>query len=225
MLIRKEDSLPVSFSTTAVLVGGYLTLQFLANLTVAKRLVVFNSLLIPVGSLLWAISFTWIDLINDRLGKTNARFLVLVGIAANIAAISWFEFYLRVNGSPDWQSNTAKQNAIEFVLGGYWRVYLAGIVTNFVVENSDITAFHYMKRKYPGLPRWVRSLASNTLSCPLDGVLFAYLAFVGTMPHSDVLLIALSSAGYKLVVGYVSSPLIYLVSSRKEQLYSTRGDI
>jgi uncharacterized integral membrane protein (TIGR00697 family) len=201
------------FVISLTLIAGYLIIQVLANLTVSKQTPLYKNFSIPVGSLLWAVTFTWIDLINDHFGKHKARLLVIASIAVNILTTLWLSFYIWVPGSPEW--NPEKQSSIEFVFGGYWRIYLASILTTFVCENLDINIFHYFKYKRPQFPRWARSMASNTVSAPLDAFLFVSLAFVGTMPRALLFSIIVTSALYKVVVAYVSIPLLYLVKARK----------
>jgi len=202
------------FLTSLILISGYLLLQILANLTVSKQTPVYSDFAIPVGSLLWAITFTWIDLVNDHLGKYKARLLVVISIVANVLMIFWFEFYIWVPGSAEWYAKPEKQLSIEFVLGGYWRIYVASIITNFVCENLDISIFHYIKHRHPLLPRWARSMISNSFSAPLDGFLFASLAFWGVLPTTIIFSIIVTSALYKLSVAYISIPMLYLVKSR-----------
>ena len=201
------------FITTVVLVIGYVTLQFLANLTVAKQTPISKFFAIPVGSLLWAVSFTWIDLINDNLGAFKARVLVFVSIIVNIIMILWFELYIRIPGTNEWNSNSNYQQAIEFVFGGYWRIYIASILTTFISENTDITVFNYIKYKKSRSPRWLRSMISNTFSAPLDAILFPILAFYGTITGELLFSIILTSALYKLAVSYISIPILYAVKS------------
>ncbi len=86
---KSQQSLLIALILTA----GYITIQFISNLTVAKT-VVFFIFTIPIGSLLYAVSFTWIDLINDYLGAKLAKRIVLISIVCNIFSILWFNFYI-----------------------------------------------------------------------------------------------------------------------------------
>ncbi len=198
------------------MITGYLFIQLLANLTVNKYTPLIEGLTIPAGSLLYAVSYTWIDLVNDYLGKNRARMLVLASITANLFAILWFQLYIHLPGA----NNDFAQKAIEFVLGGYWRIYAASITSAFITENTDITVFHYVRWYWPKAPRWVRALASNTISGPLDAALFSTLAFAGTISVDQLWSIILGGAAYKLVVGYISILALYLVKARHDR-YST----
>lgn len=217
MTITDNRGTEREFTISLILITGYLFIQILANLTVSKSIAITNNIILPFGSVLYAVSFTWIDLVNDYLGKNRARKLVLTAIGANIFTIIWFQLYINLPGTELWNSDPFNQMAIEFVLGGVWRIYIASLITNFVVENTDITIFHFVRWKHPNLPRWVRSLTSNTVSSPLDAILFSVLAFAGTVPLNTLFSIILGGLIYKLLVGYVSIPILYAVKARHER--------
>ena len=200
-----------------VLITGYLFIQILANLTVEKYTPLTSSLAIPIGSLLYAVSFTWIDLINDYLGKSRARKLVVISICANLFTILWLQLYIHLPGTQRWESDPFSQKAIEFVLGGVWRIYVASLIGSFIVENTDITIFHYVRSHWPKAPRWIRALLSNTVSGPLDAALFSALAFGGAIPLRELWTIILGGSLYKLIIGYLTIPMLYLVRARHER--------
>lgn len=197
-----------------MLVVGYVLIQLVSNLTVLKTVSLVGAYAIPVGSLLFAISYTWIDLVNEYLGKSRARWLVLIAIAANVLMILWFEFYIHVPGTSQWETDPTNQAAISLVLGSVPRIYAASLFTNFVVENVDITIYHWVRTRTPWFPRWLRGAASNTVSAPLDGLLFATLAFAGRVDGDFLVRLILTSALYKLAVAYASLPLLYIMRAR-----------
>src|SRR5438045_292356 len=96
---------PVSFQVYCFLILGYFFIQVAANLTVAKVTPLFGALAIPVGSLLYALSFTWIDLIDQTLGKRNARWLVIYSILFNILLVAWLHVYMLLPGLDGWSSS------------------------------------------------------------------------------------------------------------------------
>src|SRR5438045_4817707 len=90
--------------TTLVLITGYLFIGIGANLTVLKTTPILRSHPVPVGSLLFAISYTWIDLVNRHLGKRQARRLIAVSVVANVILILWFQAYIHLPGTDAWAS-------------------------------------------------------------------------------------------------------------------------
>lgn len=196
---------------TSFLVLGYFFIQVAANLTVVKVTPLFGPFAIPVGSLLYAVSFTWIDLINQTLGKSNARLLVIYSILFNILLVLWLHLYIQLPGVEGWAPSDFKQQAITFVFGGLVRVYLASWIGNFISENTDIIIFHFFRTRWPDVSIFFRAAVSNSISAPLDGFVFAFLAFAGLMPFETISMIAITSAAYKLAIGLASLPLLLLI--------------
>lgn len=209
---RIED---IGFTWIAVLVVGYVLIQLAANLTAIKTVTLLGEHPIPAGTLLYALSFTWINLITEYLGKDRARRLVLVAIGANVLTIGWFQLVIGMHGTQEWYSNPANQSSLDTILGAVPRIYLASLTTAFIVENVDISVFQAVKVHAPKVPLWLRSGISNTVAAPLDGLLFATLAFAGTLPSSFIVSLVITSAVYKLVVSYLSIPFIYVLRGRR----------
>ncbi len=210
-----RSSASQSGALVIVLVVGYVFIQVAANLTVLKTVSVVGDYAIPAGSLLFALSFTWLDLINETLGNRRAHVLVVTTVFANLLLILWFELYLALPGSADWRAHPSNQRAVELVLGSVPRIVIASLLTNLIVENLDVAAYHLLRSRRASVPIWGRSALSNTVSAPLDGMLFPLLAFWGTLPWSLLSRIMITSALYKLTVAYVSVPLIYAVRRRR----------
>ena len=59
--------------------------------------------------------------------------------------------------------------------------------------------------------QWVRVLTSNSVSVPLDSLVFCWLAFGGVLPNAVVWSIVISNILVKGATTLVSLPAIYLV--------------
>jgi uncharacterized integral membrane protein (TIGR00697 family) len=211
--IHNHDRGAPSFAIVSLLVLGYFFIQVAANLTVVKVTPLFGSFAIPVGSLLYAVSFTWIDLINQTLGKRNARLLVIYSILFNILLVAWLHLYIYLPGMGGWAPGDFKQQAIEFVFGGLVRVYLASWIGTFISENTDIIIFHFFRARWPDASIFLRAAVSNAISAPLDGFVFAFLAFTGVLEFETIMAISITSAVYKLAISLASLPLLLLIRS------------
>jgi len=202
------------FVTITTLGVGYFALQIIANLTVQKPVELFGSLEIPTGSLLYALTFTWVDMVNDRFGPRQATWLVFVTAAFHVFSIIWFNIYILLPFPSDYSGPMTLQSAIELIFGGYFRIYVSSILTILIAENINIQVFSFVKLRFPQQKRYIRSLVSNTFSVPVDAILFPTFAFAGIISGAELVVIALSSLVYKLIVAYISIPLIYLVKDR-----------
>ena len=61
-----------------------------------------------------------------------------------------------------------------------------------------------------------RVLSSNTISSPIDSLVFSFVAFYGLIPIGVVWSIFLSMVGIKLISSLVSIPLIYSIKPKLE---------
>jgi uncharacterized integral membrane protein (TIGR00697 family) len=206
------------YRTISVLITGYLAIQFAANLTVVKTTSIIGGHPIPIGSLLYAINFTWIDLVNEHLGRRRARWLVALSVSANALLILWFQLYIALPGTSEWNTHPDHQTAINFVMGTTPRILVASLLTTYISENIDILIYHRLRSRISVSARWLTSASSNTVSAPVDGIVFALLAFAGTVSGSFLLSLMLTSALYKLTVAYISLPLNYVIFQTRRRV-------
>jgi len=153
------------------------------------------------------MTFTLIDLINEKLGKKRARQVIYSTFAANILLALYFQLAISLP-SASFYSN---QRAFASVLGATPRIVAASLTAYLVSSLIDTQVFAWWREKI-GRARWLRVLISNSISTAVDSALFITLAFYGLMP-----LLALIEGQYlvKMTVTVVSLPLIYLVKSRR----------
>jgi uncharacterized integral membrane protein (TIGR00697 family) len=91
---------------------------------------------------------------------------------------------------------------------------IASILAEVISELVDTEAYRiwieYVTRKY----QWMRVLASNSISVPLDSLIFSWAAFGDVLPNSVVWSIFLSNVLVKGATTIISLPFIYLVRER-----------
>jgi hypothetical protein len=202
-----------------LLVGGYVGLQLIADVA-ATRLVQVGNYAIPAGTFIFALTFTWRDLLHKRLGKEWAIASILVAAAVNLV----MAIYLQAVGS---------LGVPAFVPGGLdesWRgifafvpaIVVGSICAEVVSEWVDTEVYHRL-RGLRGKAQGLRVLGSNAVSLPLDSIIFGGLAFVALpflfggepLPLAALPPIVIGQVAYKAVVTLVSLPLIYLVPERQ----------
>jgi uncharacterized integral membrane protein (TIGR00697 family) len=183
-------------------VGLYVACELIANVTAAKP-VVLGPITVPAGVFVYALTFTLLDLINERLGKFGARRVVATAFAANALLAAYAQLTV-------WWPAPAffdAQPAYARVLGATPRVVAASLAAYLASALLDAEVFAWW-RAHVGGYRWLRVLVSNTLSTGLDSALFVTLAFAGVLP-----LLPLIAGQYvvKLAITLLSLPLIYLI--------------
>ncbi|HKJ91404.1 MAG TPA: VUT family protein, partial [Oceanipulchritudo sp.] len=82
-----------------------------------------------------------------------------------------------------------------------WRVFLASFLAILIAESADTEIFHlYRDRSWLG-----RVFRSNSVSIPVDSVLFNLIAFAGSplFPASLLLKVVLGEIAAKFTVGFL----------------------
>ena len=182
--------------------GLYIACELIANVTAGKP-VVLGSLVVPAGVFIYALTFTLLDLINERLGKPGARRVIGTAFVANLllAAYAWLTVSLPAPAFFDGQDAFAR------VLGATPRIVAASLCAYLAAALIDAEVFAWW-RLHVGGYRWLRVLVSNALSTGVDSAVFVALAFAGVLPLGPLIL---GQYAIKMGVTLVSLPLIYLI--------------
>jgi uncharacterized integral membrane protein (TIGR00697 family) len=181
-------------------IGLYIACELVANVTAVKP-IELGSLVVPAGVFVYALTFTLLDLIHERLGKRGARQVIGTAFCANVllAVYAQLTVWWPAPGFFDGQASVAR------VLGSTPRIVGASLAAYLVASLVDAELFAWWRARVGGY-RWVRVLASNTVSTAVDSLVFVTLAFAGVLP---VLPLVVGQYVVKMAVTVLSLPLIY----------------
>ncbi len=194
---------------TVLIVGLYIACELIANVTASKQVSLLDgAIVVPAAVFIYALTFTLIDLVNERLGKDGARYVVVTAFLANGLLALYVQFAIALPAASFYEN----QAAFAGVLGSTWRIVLASLTAYLVASLIDTEVFAWWRRRVRG-HRWARVLVSNAVSTLVDSAVFITVAFWGVQP---VLPLIQGQYFVKMVVTLVSIPLIYLVRSRAE---------
>jgi uncharacterized integral membrane protein (TIGR00697 family) len=185
-----------------VVVGLYVACELIANLTAAKP-IGLGPLVVPAGVFIYALTFTLLDLINERLGKIGARQVIGTAFAANLLLAAYAQLTVWWPAPPFFDG----QAAVERILGATPRIVGASLLAYLAAALVDAELFAWWRARVGGY-RWLRVLISNTVSTGVDSVLFVTLAFLGILP---VLPLIVGQYVVKMAVTVLSLPLIYVI--------------
>jgi uncharacterized integral membrane protein (TIGR00697 family) len=202
-----------------LVIGLYVACELIANVTAVKPIVLGGAvgaglapltawlpgeggrLVVPAGVFVYALTFTLLDLINERLGKRGARQVIGTAFCANLLLAGYAQLTV-------WWPAPAffdGQAAVARVLGAAPRVVAASLAAYVVAALVDAELFAWWRARVGGY-RWLRVLASNAVSTAVDSAVFVTLAFLGTLP---VLPLIVGQYAVKMGVTILSVPLIY----------------
>jgi len=183
-----------------LLVALYIACELIANIT-AGRAVEVAGISAPGGVFIYALTFTLIDLVNERLGKRGAQRVVLAAFVANLLLALYASLILALPVP----SFFNRQDAFLAVLGATPRIIGASLSAYLVSSFIDVEIFAAWKARVGGY-KWARVLISNSVSTGVDSAVFVVLAFAGTLPLFPLIV---GQYLIKMAVTVCSLPLIY----------------
>ena len=195
--------------SAVIVVSAYIGAQMLADIASLKIGVVFG-LAVDMGTFIYPITFTLRDLAHKLLGKRNAQTLVISAGAINLFMAAYLWWVASVPSDPSWGLG----DEFSAILAPVWRIVLASIVAEVVSELLDTEIYHWFVTRVTTRYQWLRVLTSNSISIPVDNLIFAVGAFGWTLPWAVVGQIFLFNLVLKYAMTLLSLPLIYLVPSR-----------
>ena len=187
-------------SATPLLIALYVACELIANVTAGRTVDVWG-FAAPGGVFVYALSFTLIDLLNERMGKSGARHVVAAAFAANLLLALYTTLVLALPAPLFFQEG----DAYATVLGGTPRIVGASLTAYLLSSLLDVEVFAFWRERVGG-PRWMRVLVSNGISTGLDSAVFVAIAFYGSLP---VIPLIAGQYAVKMAVTVVSLPLIY----------------
>lgn len=197
---------------TAILTSAaYVAFQMMADIA-SLRIVTVAGFSIDAGTFVYPFTFTLRDLVHKTAGIKAARVLIIAAAVINIlmAGLFWLTSILPADMS------IGPQKEFGMVLAPVWRIVFASILAEVVSELIDTEGYRLWVEKVTGKYQWARVLVSNSLSIPVDSLIFVWLAFGGTMPAAVVWSIFLSNIIIKGLTTLISLPGIYLVKESEK---------
>lgn len=193
-----------------IVVAAYIGAQMLADVSSLKIGVVFG-LAVDMGTFIYPITFTLRDLAHKQLGKRNAQTLVVSAGAINLFMAGYLWWAASVTSDPSWGLG----REFSAILAPVWRIVLASIVAEVVSELLDTEIYHWFVTRITQRYQWLRVLTSNSVSIPVDNLIFSVGAFGWVLPWAVVGQIFLFNLILKYGMTLVSLPMIYLVPGRE----------
>ena len=186
-------------------VAAYIGAQMLSDIA-SLKIGVVAGLAVDMGTFIYPITFTLRDVVHKTLGKKNTRMLIVAAGAINFLMAAYLMWAASVPGDEGWGLN----DEFSLILGPIWRIVIASVVAEVVSELVDTEIYHLFVTRVTRRYQWLRVLTSNSVSVPVDNVLFAVGAFGFVLPWSVVWEIFLFNLVVKYAVTILSLPLIYV---------------
>lgn len=192
-----------------IVVAAYIAAQMLADIASLKIGVVFGYA-VDMGTFIYPITFTLRDVVHKLLGKRNAQVIIISAGVINLFMAGYLMWAASVESDPGWGLGAE----FSLILGPVWRIVLASIGAELVSELLDTEIYHWFVTRITRRQQWLRVLVSNSVSVPVDNIIFAVGAFGWLLPWAIVWQIFVFNLVVKYLVTLVSLPLIYVAPDR-----------
>lgn len=202
-------SMPRLPTVGIVVIAVYVAAQILSDIG-SLKIAMVAGFSIDAGTFIYPITFTIRDLVHKRLGKQAARTVIFLAAGINLFMALYFQLIARLPQDPNWGQGPA----FAAILGPVWRIVIASILAEIVSELLDTEVYHWWVTKVSTRQQWMRVLASNGVSIPVDSLIFCWVAFGGVLPHAVVWSIFAANVIVKGLVTLISLPGIYLVKEK-----------
>ena len=185
----------------------YLTSLFAANTLGLKIMPFLFGSHLSVAVFSFPVVFLMTDVIGEVYGKRLAKLFVRAGFWSTLLFIGYSVLSLWLPWSKD---GLWAKEGYNLIFGVSGRIALASLVAFLVAEYQDVFTFFFVKSKIGPKFFWLRSLLSNVWSQLLDSVIFMVIAFAGIYPASTLFSIIITWWLYKVLMGFLYTPLSYL---------------
>ena len=187
-------------------VAAYIAAQMVSDIG-SLKIALVAGFSIDGGTFIYPFTFTLRDMVHKLLGRRAARTLIVAAAVINVVMAAFFAFLTRLPPDPTWPL----QQAFADVLSPVWRIVLASIVAEVISELLDTEVYHLWVSRVTRRYQWARVLVSNSVSVPVDSLVFVWLAFSGVLPPAVVWSIFWANVLVKGLTTLISLPGIYMV--------------
>jgi len=210
--LTKVPAVPVVPALAVIVVSLYIAAQMLSDIA-SLKIGVVAGLAVDMGTFIYPITFTLRDVVHKVLGRRNARVIIVTAAGVNLFMAGYLLWAASVASDPGWGLG-AQFSAI---LAPVWRIVVASILAELVSELMDTEIYHWFVTRVTRRYQWLRVLISNSVSVPVDNIIFAVGAFapitvfgMDGLPWAVVWQIFVFNLVVKYAMTLLSLPLIYL---------------
>lgn len=197
----------VDFSLKLVVALTIYIVSLFASNTLGTKLMPFLwGTQISVAVFSFPFVFLTTDVIGEVYGKKTARLFVIAGALS----ILLFLVYSGISYIAPWGSRALwVKDSYDTIFGLSARISIASLLAYIIGEYQDVLSFFFFKKNIGAKYFWIRSNLSNLWSQLLDTVIFMFVAFYGVYPLKTLIMIIIPWWIYKVVMGFLFTPLSY----------------
>ena len=156
------------------------------------------------------ISYIFGDILTEVYGYRASRKIIWTGFTSLILMTFCYWLVGMLPAASFWPN----QGAYEAILGAVPRIVLASMIAYFAGEFSNSFVLSKMKVWMDGRHLWMRTIGSTIVGEGVDSIIFASVAFYGTMPFGALVSLILSIYIFKVLYEILATPLTYFIVNK-----------
>lgn len=185
---------------------AFVAVLIISNIT-STKILVLGPFEFDGGTILFPLAYIFGDVLTEVYGYKRSRRVIWTGFF-------WLFMAALIFTIVDWlppASSWGLQDSYHAILGQTPRIVLGSLVAYFAGEFSNSFILAKMKIWTEGRSLWMRTIGSTLIGEGVDTILFATIAFFGTMPSDAFTSLVVSNYIFKCTVEAAFTPLTYLV--------------
>lgn len=189
-----------------IVVVTFITCLITANI-IAVKIVSIYAFIVPAGVIIFPISYIVGDILTEVYGYRQARRVIWLGFFCNLITVIAIWVGQILPPASFWDG----QAAYERILGYTPRLLIASFFAYLVGEFSNAYVLSKMKILTQGRWLWMRTISSTLVGQGFDSVVFIFIAFVGKIPLSGLLISIVTQWLLKSLYESIATPLTYVI--------------
>jgi len=192
-----------------VLVTVYVACLLISNVTAVKTFSL-GPFSLPAAVLLFPVVYIVNDLLAEVYGFKKARLAIYLGFVLNLLMVSYFALTIALPAGPFFGA----QEAFATILGSTPRMLIASLTAYFIGSTLNAKIMVSMRnasRGKGGFALFLRCIVSTLFGEACDSLIFITIAFVGSMPYSQILIMVATQALFKTIYEMVVFPVTNIV--------------
>jgi uncharacterized integral membrane protein (TIGR00697 family) len=186
--------------------GLFVAVLIISNLASTKITSVWF-MVFDGGTILFPLSYIFGDVLSEVYGFSGSRRIIWSGFGALLlmAVVLYVVGIMPVAGG--WNLQDAYQN----ILMSTPRIVFASIVAYLTGEFMNSVVLSKVKVLMGGKHLWVRTISSTLVGEFFDTLIFATIAFLGTIPTDTFIALIISNYIFKCGIEILFTPITYAV--------------
>ena len=159
------------------------------------------------GTILFPLAYIIGDVVTEVYGFRKAKQLIMIGFAMSILASTTLYLVQIMPPATIWEH----QAAYEAILGTLPRIIIGSLVAYLVGELLNSFILAKLKVITNGKYLWVRTIGSTIVGALADTAIFSTIAFLGTIPNTELSKLIIVVYFIKVVIEIIITPVTYQV--------------